>query len=79
MSSQSNTNVHFNSDEIVGMSVLRLVSSSDREVFALKIGTPHWNNVTLFMDKQQFTDICRDMEVLYMVEILGADEKEVRS
>ena len=31
------------------------------------------------MDKQQFIDICRDMEVLYMVEILGANEKEARS
>lgn len=79
MTTQSNFNVHIDSDEIIGASVMRLTSASDREVFALKIGGPFWNHATLFMDKQQFTDICRDMEVLYMVEIQGASEQEAKS
>ena len=79
MDTRSNTNIHIGSDEVIGASVQRLTSSYNKEVFALKIGGPYWNHVSLFMDKQQFIDICRDMEVLYMVEILGANEKEARS
>jgi hypothetical protein len=68
----SNTTVHVGPDEIVGASVQQI-----RETFALKIGSPYYPSVTLFMNKQQLASICRDMEVIYMVEVLGAEEKDV--
>lgn len=72
-----NTHIHVDSNEIIGANCLRLELKN--EVFALKFGSPFRPYVTLFIDKQQLADICRDMEVVYMVEILGASEKEVRS
>jgi hypothetical protein len=70
----SNTTIHVSPDEVIGATVQPI-----RETFALKIGSPYYPSVTLFMSKQQLASICRDMEVIYMVEVLGADEKEARS
>ena len=68
----SNTSIHVGPDEVVGANVQPI-----RETFALKIGSPYYPSVTLFMSKQQLASICRDMEVIYMVEVLGAEEKDV--
>lgn len=68
----SNTSIHVGPDEVVGANVQQI-----GETFALKIGSPYYPSVTLFMSKQQLASICRDMEVVYMVEVLGAEEKDV--
>jgi hypothetical protein len=69
----SNTAIHIGPDDIVGASVMEI-----RETFALKIGLPYYPSVTLFINKQQLSDLCRDMEVIYMVEVQGASEQDVR-
>ena len=69
-----NVSTHLEPDEVVGASVINLTSG----VYALKFGTTFWSFSTMFINKQQLTDLCRDMEVIYMVEVQGASEQDVR-
>ncbi|CAB4884076.1 unannotated protein [freshwater metagenome] len=69
-----NVSTHIEPDEVVGASVMSLTNG----VYALKFGTTFWSFSTMFINKQQLTDLCRDMEVIYMTEVQGASEQDVR-
>lgn len=70
----TSTAVHLDPDEVVGVNVMELTNG----VYALRFATSYMPFATLFINKQQLADLCRDMEVIYMVDIQGASEQDVR-
>ena len=73
MHAMTSTSIHVEPDEVVGANIYKMNDDS----YALKIGSPYWSYVTVFVNKQQLVDIFRDMDVLYMSEFYETEEEDL--